>query len=107
MPSKPLNDASARWCRTGPGFSDSGPAPVARACTRLGVRASNYFTEHIHIDEYHARDALLALRVLDAEQGADFHKAWIGVQMVRDIGRAAFRAAVDAARKGELAWKQN
>ena len=78
-----------------------------RDCTRLGVRASTYFTEHIHIDEYHARDALLALRALDAEQGVDFRKAWIGVQMVRNIGRAAFHTAVDAARKGELAWKPN
>jgi hypothetical protein len=76
----------------------------AQACDRLGIASKVYFTEHIHIDEYHARDALCALRLMDATEGIDFGKAWQGVELVRDVGRRAFQAAVDAARKGERAW---
>lgn len=76
----------------------------AQACDRLGIASKAYFTEHIHIDEYHARDALCALRLMDATQGIDFGKAWQGVELIRDVGRRAFQAAVDAARKGERAW---
>jgi hypothetical protein len=42
------------------------------ACNRLRISNSRYFTEHIHIDQYHAKDALQALREVEATKG------WIG-----------------------------
>jgi hypothetical protein len=76
----------------------------AEACGRLGIKNSDYFTEHVHIDEFHARDALQAIRRMDSTCGIDYAKAWMGVELVRRIGHAAFQAAVAVALGEESTW---
>ncbi len=71
---------------------------------RLGLQQTRYWSEHIHIDHYHARDALNALRQFDAAVGLSYRLAWLGALMARETGLRAFRAAVEAAKKGERVW---
>lgn len=65
-----------------------------QACERLGIRHHEYFSEHVHIDAYHARDAFLALQRRAQAVGVDFHHAWLGVQLARRAGNEAFSAIV-------------
>lgn len=68
------------------------------ACDRLGITASQYFAEHVHIDEYHSLDALTALRSLVEQNRLNLGFAWKGAEVVRRIGAEAVKAAVQAAR---------
>jgi hypothetical protein len=68
--------------------------PFAAACERLGIAAHAYFTEHIHIDEYHARDALGIFPALARTRPVDFGRAWAGMRLVRRLSRRAFRTAI-------------
>ncbi|HZI14515.1 MAG TPA: iron-containing redox enzyme family protein [Myxococcus sp.] len=61
-----------------------------QACERLGIQNHHYFSEHVHIDAYHARDALLALHKRDKACGVDFRHAWLGVLLARRVGDGAF-----------------
>lgn len=70
------------------------------ACRRLGLRADEYYAEHICIDAFHARDALVALKLQDEQVGVDFARAWQGVVAVQEAGTAAFKAAIRVARGG-------
>ena len=64
-------------------------ATFAAACRRLGLSKDAYFREHIHIDEFHARDALAAVRLLARDSGADYGDFWAGVALAREVGRRA------------------
>jgi len=68
--------------------------PYMDACMRLGIKQHAYYSEHIHIDFYHARSALVALRELEKHQSVDYRLAWLGVQAVEDVTNRAFDAAV-------------
>jgi hypothetical protein len=68
--------------------------PFATACRRLDIAALGYFTEHIHIDEYHARDALSILPALARSHRVEYGRAWAGVCLARRLGRRAFRTAI-------------
>lgn len=70
-----------------------------RTCARLGVVQHHYFTEHVHIDDYHARDALKAVQLTHCAAGLDFGKVWTGVRLARRLGNQAFSAAVRRACK--------
>ena len=72
----------------------------AAACQRLGIRPRAYFTEHIHIDAYHTRDALLALEAMAAESALDVQAAWMGALLAQTVSDLAFDAAIGKA-KGE------
>jgi nitrite reductase/ring-hydroxylating ferredoxin subunit len=61
-----------------------------RACERLGIEHGAYFSEHIHIDPYHARDASYALGLQRRARGFDYHAAWLGAELVRRIANEAF-----------------
>jgi nitrite reductase/ring-hydroxylating ferredoxin subunit len=71
----------------------------ADACQRLNIVNSKYYTEHIHIDDFHAKDVLRALWEVDSAVGLDYTKAWTGVQMGSFITAQAFDAALKKAKR--------
>ena len=71
----------------------------ADACQRLKIVNSQYYTEHIHIDKFHAEDALRALWAVESAVGIDYSKAWEGVQIASIITAQAFDSALKKAKK--------
>lgn len=71
----------------------------ADACHRLKIVNSQYYTEHIHIDKFHAKDALRALWAVESAVGLDYSKAWEGVQIASLITAQAFDSALKKAQK--------
>lgn len=69
--------------------------PYVDACGRLGIAAHRYFSEHIHIDEYHAQSALLAIREAAKAGPIDYTKVWLGAQLAQSVAGRAFDAAVE------------
>ncbi|WP_257442905.1 iron-containing redox enzyme family protein [Burkholderia glumae] len=69
-----------------------------RACERLGVSAHHYYSEHVHIDVFHAIEGHRLLRAMDKAGQLDCAKAWQGVCFGREITTQAFEAAVSKAR---------
>ncbi len=74
-------------------------APWMRACERLGIVNHDYFSEHIHIDPYHAQAALLACRETARCMPFDYALAWQGVRLAAQITDRAFEAVVARARE--------
>lgn len=68
-------------------------------CERLQIKAHAYYSEHVHIDVFHAIEGQRLLKAMDATGDLDTAKAWRGICMGRDITNAAFDAAVDKARR--------
>ena len=68
------------------------------ASKRLGLSESRYYTEHVYIDTFHSQMMQTALRELDNEWGADFTKAWVGVELTSKIVAEATEAAINKAR---------
>ncbi|MBO0797339.1 MAG: iron-containing redox enzyme family protein [Blastocatellia bacterium] len=77
--------------------------PYVEACDRLGIKAHHYFSEHIHIDHYHAQSALLAIREAAKSVPIDYKKVWVGAQLAQLVAGQAFDAAVELTRGGESA----
>lgn len=71
----------------------------ARACERLGIENSQYYTEHIHIDSFHMKEMQLAIREYEKVHGLDSTRLWVGARILSDILSAAFNAAVQQARE--------
>ncbi len=67
------------------------------ACQRLGIVNSKYFSEHIHIDMYHARDAMNAIAELEKYRWISWQDVVVGIDLIRDITSRAFVAAVKSA----------
>jgi len=76
-------------------------ACFASACRRLNVHNHGYYTEHLHIDGFHAKETRAALREYDAACGLDCAKAWVGMQLGSALIGQAFDAAVARARSQE------
>lgn len=74
-------------------------APYVTACQRLNLRAHHYYTEHVHIDVFHARSALMAIRETARTLPFDYGKAWQGVRLAHATAGQAFEAAVALARQ--------
>lgn len=70
-----------------------------RACQRLGVTAHAYYSEHQHIDAFHAIEGQHLLRAMQATHTLDPRKAWLGARLASAITGAAFEAAVQKARR--------
>jgi len=70
----------------------------AQACRRLGVRASAYYTEHQHIDKFHAVEGRRLLSAMAASGVLDADKAHRGALLTSHITDIAFRSAVAKAR---------
>lgn len=73
----------------------------ADICKRLNIREHWYYTEHIHIDEYHAMEGHRILKAMDKDGLLDPTKAWKGALFGRQMTLNAFDAAVDKSRKLE------
>nr|WP_019366149.1 iron-containing redox enzyme family protein [Pseudomonas luteola] len=69
------------------------------ACERLGIKAHHYYTEHVHIDVFHAIEGQRLLKAMSDSGELDASKAWQGVCLGREITNGAFEAAVDKARR--------
>ena len=70
----------------------------AEACQRLNITSDKYYTEHIHIDDFHAKDVLRSIWEVDAAIGVDYTKVWTGVQISSFITERAFTAAVEKSK---------
>ncbi|GAA2966174.1 iron-containing redox enzyme family protein [Actinokineospora diospyrosa] len=69
----------------------------ARACERLGVANGRYYTEHIHIDDFHMREMQTAIKEYEAALGVDPTKLLVGAKLLSSLLGAAMDAAVDKA----------
>jgi len=71
------------------------------ACHRLGIDSHHYYTEHCHIDEFHALEGKKILRAMWETQTLDLHKAWLGIQLSSAVTNRVFDHAVATAREEE------
>jgi hypothetical protein len=65
-----------------------------RACQRLGIVNSNYYSEHVHIDSFHMQEMQIAIRECEASSGVDFTRVWVGAQLISEILGTAFEAMI-------------
>ena len=70
----------------------------AAAAARLGVTRHAYFTEHLYIDTFHARQMQQSIRALERDRPVDLGRVWSGVELTSAVAAAAFTAAVERAR---------
>jgi len=70
-----------------------------QACKRLGIEAHAYYSEHQHIDAFHAIEGLRLLRAMNTTDSLCPQKAWLGAQLASAITGAAFEGAVAKARR--------
>ena len=68
------------------------------ACRRLGIKHGLYYSEHIHIDDFHKQELQIAIREYDMAQGCDYAKLWVGMALLRRLLGESFEAATDRAR---------
>ncbi|UFH51138.1 iron-containing redox enzyme family protein [Pseudomonas sp. KNUC1026] len=69
-------------------------------CQRLGIQAHAYYSEHVHIDVFHALEGQRLLKAMDNSGALDCRKAWQGVCLGRAVIDEAFEQAVQDARAG-------
>jgi len=71
----------------------------ARACERLGIANSQYYTEHVHIDSFHMQEMQVAIREYEVAHGLDSTRVWIGARLLSELVGTAFDGAVERARE--------
>ncbi|TVP58298.1 MAG: iron-containing redox enzyme family protein [Halomonadaceae bacterium] len=71
-----------------------------QACDRLAIKAHAYYSEHCHIDAFHAEEGQRLLRTLHKEGALNADHAWQGVCLAAQITEEAFETAVSKARQG-------
>jgi hypothetical protein len=76
---------------------------LAAACERLGIENGKYYTEHIHIDNFHMKEMQIAIREYEVVHGLDATKVWIGAQLLSKLLGEAVDGAVAKARRWEYA----
>jgi hypothetical protein len=79
-------------------FIPTGFACLHAACRRLGIEHGLYYSEHIHIDDFHRQELQVAMHELDRAHGCDPAKLAVGVNLLRRLLGASFEAAIDRAR---------
>ncbi|ARD13260.1 MULTISPECIES: iron-containing redox enzyme family protein [Pseudomonas] len=70
-----------------------------KLCERLQIQAHTYYSEHVHIDVFHAIEGQRLLKAMDVSGDLDPVKAWRGICMGREITNLAFDLAVEKARR--------
>jgi len=68
------------------------------ACRRLGIKHGLYYSEHIHIDDFHKQELQIAIREYDRAQGCDYTKLWVGMTLLRRLLGESFEAATGRGR---------
>ncbi|MGH4018682.1 MAG: iron-containing redox enzyme family protein [Pseudonocardiaceae bacterium] len=71
----------------------------AAASERLGIRNSQYYTEHLYIDSFHSRQMLESIKALEEERPIDLAKVWAGIELTSTTVAHATEAAVAKARR--------
>ncbi|HGE6810404.1 iron-containing redox enzyme family protein [Pseudomonas aeruginosa] len=71
----------------------------ASACRRVGIQAHSYYTEHQHIDGFHAIEGQRLLAAMHATGVLDPAKAYRGALLASHITDRAFRDAVAKVRR--------
>jgi len=79
-------------------FIPTGFACFDAACRRLGIEHGLYYSEHIHIDDFHKQELQIAIREYDRAQGCDYAKLWVGMTLLRRLLADSFEKATDRAR---------
>jgi Iron-containing redox enzyme len=79
-------------------FIPTGFAAFDAACRRLGVEHGLYYSEHIHIDDFHRQELQIAIHELDRVHGCDLAKLAVGMNLLRRLLGASFEAATGKAR---------
>lgn len=69
-----------------------------KACDRLGIKEHAYYSEHVHIDEFHAAEGHRILKEMDKDGDFSPDNAWRGVLLGRRLTMSAFDAAVNKSR---------
>lgn len=69
------------------------------ACNRLGIKAHQYYSEHCHIDEFHAVEGKRIFRAMDRTGTLDAGKAWLGVQLSSFVTNRVFDNAVEVSQR--------
>lgn len=74
-----------------------------KACDRLGIENHHYFSEHVHIDPYHAHSALKAIQetARHREGGIDYDRVWQGTKLLATVTGEAFDKVVEVVTNGE------
>ncbi len=65
-----------------------------QACERLGIKHHHYYSEHCHIDSFHAKECFRLLKAMNQTQVLDIDKAWSGVRLASLVTNQAFEQAV-------------
>lgn len=73
-------------------------ACYVNCCQRLNIKAHAYYSEHQHIDYYHAQEGMHILKALNSRQCLNYRKAWQGVNLASCITNNAFEGAVARAK---------
>jgi hypothetical protein len=63
-------------------------------CRRLNIESHTYYSEHQHIDVFHAKECMRILKIMDSNQCLNSSKAWDGVKLASTITNQAFNNAV-------------
>ena len=79
-------------------YIPTGFACFDAACRRLGIKHGLYYSEHIHIDDFHKQELQIAIREYDRVHGCDYAKLQVGMTLLRRLLGASFEAATDRAR---------
>lgn len=74
-----------------------------QACHRLDIAAHAYYSEHQHIDAFHALEGRRLLRAMSAGGTLNVASAWQGIHLASRVTSRAFEGAVAKARRFEVA----
>lgn len=74
-----------------------------QACHRLDIASHAYYSEHQHIDVFHAVEGRRLLRAMSATNTLNVARAWEGIHLASQVTSRAFEGAVAKARELEAA----
>ncbi len=74
-----------------------------QACHRLDIASHAYYSEHQHIDVFHALEGRRLLRAMSATKTLNVARAWEGIHLASRVASTAFEGAVTKARQIEVA----